>query len=152
MKRNEDWQWLKKGKAEGPILGGCITSMMHLRGTKYWPDFNGSILFWETPESGDDFTKGEKVESIDSYLTDLELSGIFKNIKGMIVGRFFGYSEQEKKEAVKIIQERTSGYEFPILLNADVGHSDPMVTIPLGVKIKIDSSKNIFDIKEGGVT
>jgi muramoyltetrapeptide carboxypeptidase len=152
MKKNRGWKWLRQGKAEGKILGGCITSILHLRGTEYWPDFSNSILFWETPESGDDFTKGEKVENIDSYLTDLELSGVFKNIKGMIVGRFFGYSEQQKKEAIKITQERTSGYKFPILLNVDIGHSDPMITIPLGVQVRIDSSKNIFEIKESGVS
>ncbi len=152
MKENKGWMWLKHGKAEGSILGGCITSMIHLRGTEYWPDFSGSILFLETPESGDDFTKGEKVENIDSYLTDLELSGVFKNIRGMIVGRFFGYSEQEKKEVIKIIKERTADYRFPILINVDIGHSDPMVTVPLGVKVKIDSSENLFEIKESGVT
>lgn len=152
MKRNKRWQWLKSGKAEGQILGGCITSMMHLRGTTYWPNFSNSILFWETPESGDDFTRGEKVENIDSYLANLELSGVFEDIKGMIVGRFFGYFEHEQREVVKIIKERTSDYKFPILLNVDIGHSDPMVTVPLGVKTKIDSSKNLFEIKESGVS
>lgn len=151
MKKNKGWQWLKRGKAEGSILGGCITSMMHLRGTKYWPDFSGSILFWETPESGDDFTKGEKVENVDSYLTDLELSGVFKEIKGMIVGRFFGYSEKERKEVIKIIKMRSADYTFPILANVDIGHSDPMITVPLGVKTTIDSSKNLFEIKESGI-
>lgn len=152
MKKNQGWEWLKAGKAEGKILGGCISSMMHLLGTKYWPNFSNSILFWEIPESENDFTKGEKIENIDSYLTDLELSGVFKSIKGMIVGRFFGYSEKEKKECIKIIKERTSDYDFPILLNADIGHSDPMITIPIGVKVKIASSKNIFSIKESGVS
>lgn len=152
MKKNKGWQWLKQGKAQGPILGGCVTSMIHLRGTKYWLDFSDSILFWETPESGDNFTKGEKVENIDSYLTDLELSGVFKDTKGMIVGRFFGYSEEEQEGIIKIIKERTSGYRFPILLNVDIGHSDPMITLPLGVKVAIDSSKNLFEIKESGIS
>jgi len=152
MKRNKGWQWLKSGKTEGPILGGCISSILHLRGTEYWPDFRNSILFWEIPESGDDFAKGEKIENIDSYLTDLELSGVFKEINGMVVGRFFGYSEQEKKEIIKIIKERVFGYKFPILLNVDIEHSDPMITVPLGVRVKIDSSKNLFTIEESGVS
>lgn len=151
MKRNKGWQWLKQGKAEGQILGGCITSMMHLRGTRYWPDFSSAILFWETPESDNDFTKGEKIENIDSYLTDFELSSVFKKIKGMIVGRFFGYSEQEKKEAVKIIKTRTAGYNFPILADVDIGHSDPMITVPFGVRAIINSSKNLFEIEESGI-
>jgi muramoyltetrapeptide carboxypeptidase LdcA involved in peptidoglycan recycling len=69
----------------------------------------------------------------------------------MIIGRFFGYSEKEKKEMIKIIKQRTANYKFPILLDVDIGHTDPMITIPLGVKAKIDSSKNLFEIKEAGV-
>lgn len=151
MKRNKGWQWLKVGKAEGPILGGCITSMMHLRGTKYWPKFSGSILFWETPESNEDFTKGEKVENVDSYLADLEISGVFGKIKGMIVGRPFGYNKSQVKDLVKIIRSRTEGYNFPILFNVDVGHTDPMITIPLGMRVKLDSSKKLFKFLESGV-
>ncbi|GIW65574.1 MAG: LD-carboxypeptidase [Candidatus Parcubacteria bacterium] len=150
MKKNKGWQWLKQGKVEGPILGGCITSMMHLRGTKYWPDFTNKILFWEIPESDNDFTRGERIENIDSYLTDLELSGIFKKVKGMIIGRFFGYSDKEKKEAIRLVKIRTTGYKFPILANVDIGHTDPILTIPLGVKAVIDCSKNLFEIVEKG--
>ena len=110
MKKNKGWEWLKPGKAEGKILGGCITSMLHLRGTEYWPDFSDSVLFWETPESGDDFTKGEKVENIDSYLTDLENSGIFERIKGMIVAKFFGYTNKQEKQLIEIIKNYTVKY------------------------------------------
>jgi muramoyltetrapeptide carboxypeptidase LdcA involved in peptidoglycan recycling len=124
---------------------------MYLRGTKYWSYFSGSIFFWEIPESDWDFTKGEKVENIDSYLTDLELSGVFKKIKGMIIGRFFGYSKQEEKEMIQIIKQKMIDYDSPILINIDIGHSDPMITLPIGVRIRIDSSKNLFEIKENGV-
>ncbi|MEM4326085.1 MAG: LD-carboxypeptidase [Candidatus Pacearchaeota archaeon] len=151
MKKNKGWRWLKRGKAEGPILGGCITSMMHLRGTKYWPDFRDSIFFWEIPESDGDFTKGEKIENIDTYLTNLELSDVFEKIRGMIIGRPFGYSPKELNLLVKIIKEKFKKYDFPILFNVDIGHTDPMITIPLGVRCKIDSSKNLFEIKEKGV-
>lgn len=152
MKKNSGWQWLKKGKARGPILGGCITSMMHLRGTKYWPDFSGCILFWEIPESSENFTKGENPENIDAYLTDLELSGVFNQIKGMIIGRPFGYSKKQFALLKKIIPERTKKYNFPILFGVDIGHTDPMITIPLGVKVKLDSTKNIFSFVESEIS
>lgn len=152
MKRNKGLQWLKKGRAEGPILGGCITSMMHLRGTKYWPDFNGSILFWETPESGDDFTKGEKVENIDSYLTDLEISGMFEKITGMIVAKPFGYRDKQERQLIKIIKRYATRYKFPVLYGVDCGHTDPMITIPYGVKTSIDSKNNEVKFCESGTS
>lgn len=151
MKKNNDWQWIKKGRVIGPILGGCISSMMHLRGTKYWPDFSNNILFWEIPESEADFTKGESLENIDAYLTDLELSGIFNQINGMIIGRPFGYTKKQITQLIQIIKEQTKDYNFPILFNVDVGHTDPIITIPLGIKVKIDSRKNIFEFIERGI-
>ncbi|MDO8624292.1 MAG: LD-carboxypeptidase [bacterium] len=150
-KKNDGWQWIREGEARGPILGGCITSMMHLRGTEYWPDFSGSILFWEIPESERDFARGESVAIIDAYLTDLELMGLFGKIKGMVIGRPFGYTRSQIKQLIEIIRERTSQYRFPVLFNVDIGHTDPMITIPLGVRAKLDSSKQLFVIEESGV-
>lgn len=150
-RKNNGWQWLRAGKAEGPVLGGCITSMMHLRGTGYWPNFSGSVLFWEIPESEREFTRGESVAIIDAYLTNLELTGLFGEIKGMVIGRPFGYTRFQVKQLVKIIRERTYQYRFPILFNVDIGHTDPMITVPLGVRVELDSSKQLFKIEEGGV-
>lgn len=151
MEKNKGWQWLKRGKSEGPILGGCITSMMHLRGTKYWPDFSGCILFWEIPESDGDFTKGKSPENIDACLVDLELSGLFDQIKGMIIGRPFGYTKEQLELLRRIICERIKGYHFPVLFGVDIGHTDPMITVPLGIKVKLDSAKNFFYFVESGV-
>ncbi len=151
IKKNNGWRWLKKGKSEGPILGGCITSMMHLRGTEYWPDFRGKNFFWEIPESSCNFAKGEPISKIDSYLADLKLSGVFDVIKGMIIGRPFGYTDKESLELQSIIIKNMKDYDFPILYNVDIGHTDPILTIPLGVMSKLDSDKNEFSIIESGV-
>lgn len=149
-KKNKGWQWLKDGKAEGPILGGCISSMMNLCGNKYWPDLSDSIFFWENPESVDNFTRGESLGNISNYLANLELYGIFKKIKGMIIGRPFGYTKKQITQLIKIINDQTKDYNFPILFNVDVGHTDPMITIPLGIRTKINSYKNIFELAEKG--
>lgn len=149
-KTNKGYEWLRNGNAKGKIIGGCITSMMHTRGTKYWPDFNEKILLLETPE-GESFNKGEPIENIDAFLTDLRLSNVFDEIKGVVFGRGFGYSEDDLDNLKKSILENTRGYNFPILFNVDIGHSDPMITIPLGVKVVLDSEKNSFIISESGV-
>jgi muramoyltetrapeptide carboxypeptidase len=151
MKKNVGWQWLKQGQAKGSIIGGCITSMMHLRGTKYWPDFSGNILFWEIPENDYDFSKGESPENIDTYLTNLDLSETFSQISGMIVGRPYGYTKKETVKLIKIIKERTKKYDFPILFNVDIGHTDPMITVPLGIEVIVDSYKDLLKFNESGV-
>jgi muramoyltetrapeptide carboxypeptidase LdcA involved in peptidoglycan recycling len=64
--------------------------------------------------------------------------------KGIIIGRFLGYSKRGEKEMIKIIKERTSDYNFPVLINVDIGHNDLMIPLPIGVKTRIDYSKNLF--------
>ncbi|MBP3285254.1 MAG: LD-carboxypeptidase [Clostridia bacterium] len=141
---NYGYEWLKPGKAESTVMGGCIESMLHLRGTKYWPDFNKKIFLWEIAERSEDITKGKEVSIIDSYLTDLELSGVFSQISGMVIGRPYGYTEEETEELKKIILRKTEEYSFPILFNVNVGHADPIMTLPLGGKVKLDSERNLF--------
>lgn len=147
---NRPRMWLRKGKATGALNGGCITSLQHLRGTKYWPDFSGSLFFWDIPESKD-LVHGVSCDIIDSLLTDLELSDVFGQIAGMIVGKPYGYNDTEEELLRKIILERTKRYSFPILYNVEIGHVDPIITIPLGASAHIDSEKNLFQILEPGV-
>ncbi|MDD3085063.1 MAG: LD-carboxypeptidase [Candidatus ainarchaeum sp.] len=149
MVTNSGWEWIKKGFGEGAILGGCISSIIHLRGTKFWPNFKDAIFFWEIPE-GYCLEKGESLANIDSYLMDLKLSGVFDEIKGMIIGRPFGYTKQETDKLKRMIKRYLNNYDIPILFNVDIGHTDPMITIPLGVKVRIDSNEMVFKFLESG--
>lgn len=150
-KENKGYEWLKGGKAKGKILGGCLPVILHLAGTKYWPDFKDKILLLETPE-GEDFRKGESLPKVDSALSDLRNLGLFKQIKGIVFGRGFGYTEEQIKQLKEIILYNTRDYTFPILYNLDIRHTDPIITIPLGVETEIDSSKNKFEILESAVS
>lgn len=149
-KRNKGWTWLKKGNGKGKLLGGCIVSLMHLRGTEYWPNFDNSLLFWEIPE-GKSIYEGEDPANVDSYLTDLKLSGVFNKIKGMIIGRPYHYSKEKQDLIKQIIIKNTEAYKFPILFGVDIGHTDPMITLPIGITAKLDSSTNTFKIIGSGV-
>lgn len=150
MKSNNGFEWLRKGHVKGKILGGCLSSIVHLRGTKYWPDFNNKILFIEIPE-GEDFDKGECLHNVDAFLCDLRLSNVFDKIKGLIVGRPFRYNIKEVKKFKQIILENTKDYKFPILYRVDIGHTDPQITIPLNVEVEIRSKDNMFEFLEAGV-
>jgi len=150
LQENEGWIWLKRGSGSGKLLGGCIVSIMHLRGTKYWPDFNNSLLFWEIPE-GRSLFEGEDPANIDAYLTDLKLNGVFEEIKGMIVGRPYHYSAEQVELVKQIIINCTKEYTFPVLFGVDIGHTDPMLTIPIGAEADLDSTTNIFRITSQGV-
>jgi len=147
---NPGYTWLHEGKVSAPILGGCLPVILHLRGTKYWPDFSGKVLLLETPE-GEDHTKGSPLSYVDSAMADLALSDVFKQVAGVVFGRGFGYDEKERQQLQSLVKEYTAGYNYPVVYGVDIGHSDPMITVPLGVQVSLDSDKNLFSIDETGV-
>ena len=49
--KNEGYEWLREGDARGKLIGGCLPSIMHLKGTEYWPEHKGGIMFIDIPES-----------------------------------------------------------------------------------------------------
>lgn len=151
MRKNTWYKRLKSWHGEWILLWGCITSILHLRGTKYWPDFTNKIFFWEIPESPSDLKKWESYSRIDSHLTDLFLSWVFDNLNWMIIGRPKWYSEQDIEKLKEIIKNFFKDYSFPILFNTDIWHTDPIATYPLWVKCTIDSDQNIFSIDESWV-
>ena len=91
------------------------------------------------------------MELIDSYLTDLELSNVFNEISGMVVGIPYGYNSVEVKQFKKIIIEKTIDYSFPILFNVNIGHCDPIITVPIGTNVILDSYNNTFSFTEKSV-
>lgn len=151
FEKNKGYEWLKNGKAKGEILGGCLPVILHTAGTKYWPNFEGKILLLETPE-GEDYTKGESLDAVDSALGDLRNLEVFKQVKGIVFGRGFGYTEEQIKELKEIIKYNTRDYDFPILYNVDIGHTDPIITIPLGIRVELDSNNNKFEFLEQAVS
>ncbi len=147
LKKNEGYTWLRKGKAKGKIVGGCLYSILQLVGTDYDLDYSDKILFIELPE-GQDFMRGEPIEYVESQILDLKNKGILKKIKGLIVGRPYKYIKEDEKRFKKALIESTAEYGFPILYGVDIGHTDPMMTLPLGVDITMDSENDFFRIDE----
>ncbi len=150
-KRAKKWQqsagWTpqREGKAEGRLVGGCIESLEHLKGTRYWPDFDGAILFLETSE------EKPLPYKVDCILGDYENLGVFDRIAGLIVGRPMGYSAAEKQQLRDVIMERTRKYSFPIITDMDFGHTLPQFTLPIGCRASIDTSAKSFEITEAAV-
>lgn len=148
MKPNSGYTWLRSGSAKGPILGGCLPTLLQVRGTEYMPDLQDSILLIETPE-GAQFNEGMALSDVNAALGWLRTDGTFKKIRGLVLGRAFAYSEAQVDEFQWLIRHHTRGTSFPILYG--VGHTNPIATIPLGCQVALDASTNSFIILECGV-
>lgn len=143
---------LKLGKAQGRLMGGNLEVLLTLLGTKYEPDWKGKILFLEEAY--------RTIEDVDFWLTHLRLAGVFEKISGMVIGKLSGITrlrsgddwDPKKTFPVgKIILGICKDYEFPIIKNIPFGHYYPQITIPIGAKATIDTSKKLFSIDEAAV-
>lgn len=149
LERNEGWKWLRRGKCEGRFTGGCLPFLFQLAGTKYWQSFKGKIFLFENPEG--EMPDGPlPLDQTKSLMSDLVNLGVMDDISGLVVGRPTGYigkELQEYKEIVLVI----FGRNFPILVTVDVGHTDPMLTIPLNALVRFDSEEDVWEVMEPGV-
>jgi muramoyltetrapeptide carboxypeptidase len=140
------WTWLKGGRASGRLVGGCLESLEHLRGTRYWPDLNGAILFLEISE---EVPPPERVEAV---LQDYENMGAFARIAGLLIGRPMGYTPAWRERLRDVLLSATSRYSFPMIADMDFGHTAPQITIPIGCIATIDAGRRRFSIDEAAVT
>ena len=123
-----------------------------MRGSEYWPKpefFKGKIIFLETSEDK------PTPEYVKYELRNWGIQGIFDQVKGVLIGRARGYTEEETKKledyAVSIIGKEFNHPEIPIITNMDFGHTDSQIILPLGVKIEIDCKDKAITLKESAV-
>ena len=146
MQPSPAWTWLKPGHARGCLIGGCLESLEHLRGTRYWPDFDKAVFFFETSE------EAPPPERVDSILMDYENMNILPRLAGMIVGRPMRYTLAQKEALQDILLARTEAYDFPIIADMDFGHTAPQFILPIGCQVEINTGKRTFSILEPAVT
>ncbi len=142
---SEGWTWLKDGVTDGVLVGGCLGSLDHLRLTRYWPDWEDTIFFFETSE------ECSGPAEVDRRLAAYEEIGVFDKLKGMLVGRPYRFSAAEKEQLRELLLARTWPYRFPIVTDMDFGHTAPQFTLPLGVRARIDAGNQQFEILEAAV-
>lgn len=132
-------------------MGGCLPSLVQVCGTKYLPDSTGKILLLETPEGMSSPDSSFPVAYARSAMADLRNAGVLTEIAGMVVGRPFQYTETMVLEFEKMVTETCYGMSFPILAGVDVGHVDPVLTLPLGCLVSLDSERDEFVLEESAV-
>ena len=126
---------LHRGKAEGVLWGGCLSLVTALVGTPYLPSFDDAILFLEDANV--------KPYQIDRMLTQLRMSGRLEGVRGLVFGEMPGCVQHPEQGygLDELLTDLTAGLGVPVLLGLPSGHTlSPGITIPLGVRARIDSS------------
>jgi muramoyltetrapeptide carboxypeptidase len=82
---------------------------------------------------------------------DYENMGVLAQIRGLLVARPYGYSEEGRAELHEVILARTEQFAFPIAADMDFGHTSPIFTLPIGCRATIDGDAHQFAIVEAAV-
>ncbi len=132
---------LRKGKATGVLLGGCLTSLVRLLGTPEALNTDGAILFLEDIS--------ESPVNIEEMLFQLKIAGKFAKIRGLVFGqmRLCGPSEP----LMRRIRAALADVRVPMLFGFPSGHSFSNITLPLGVKATLDTALPGLIVREAAV-
>lgn len=137
--RNEGCLVINEGAAKGTLLGGNLCTLNLLQGTEYMPSFKNSILFLE-----DDDTS--KIVDFDRNLQSLIHLPDFGGVNGIVIGRFQKASEVTSELITKVIKTKRELDHIPVIANVDFGHTQSMITFPIGGTVKIEVGGSIAKI------
>ncbi len=150
LKMHKDYRPSFRGRkiARGRILGGNLSLITSILGTRYVPDFKDSLLLFEEVS--------EEPYSIDRMLTQLRLAGILEKVSAFALGQFTNCApvEPEKPHRTldEILREDLFTIGKPVVSNLAYGHVPVKMTLPIGVMASIDPVKREFSIDEPAVS
>lgn len=134
------------GVAEGSIIGGNLSLIVDTIGTPYEIDLKGKILLIE--EIGEDLYK------MDRMINQLRLSGKLREVEGIILGDFNNCETCKHPETLtleNIFNDHIKPMGKPTIYNLKTGHCNPMITLPFGVRARLDADNKELAILESAV-
>jgi muramoyltetrapeptide carboxypeptidase len=135
------------GVAEGPLIGGNAALLTGLLGTRFVPEaaaFRGAILFLED--------LGDKLYRLDRKLAHLRLAGILDAVAGIVVGECRYAPEPGDTLSLRhILEDHILPLGKPAVYGVACGHGEYHLTLPIGVKARLDATERTLWIEEAGV-
>ena len=124
------------GKANAEVVGGNISLLVSLLGSKYQIDPSGKILYLEDV--------GEYTYSYDRMIYALKNAGYFEHLKGLIIG---GVGVKKDDDFIgetvpEIILKHVKNKGYPVVFNFPAGHVVDNRAIIFGKKAKITVRKD----------
>lgn len=132
--RDNEWVCLNKGVAEGRLIGGNLNAMYGFWGSPYMPSINeGDILMIEDTM--------KSAATVEKNFNLLKVNGVFDRIGGIILGKHELFDDEGTgRQPYEILRETIGNLEIAILVDFDCCHTHPMLTMPIGRKIKLDAT------------
>ncbi|TPD72066.1 LD-carboxypeptidase [Flavobacterium microcysteis] len=123
----------KKGKAQGELVGGNLSVLYSIQGSKSAVDMKGKILFIEDLD--------EYLYHIDRMMMNLKRNGSLDGLKGIIVGGMTSMNDNDipwGKDALEIIEDVVKDLKIPIAYNFPAGHIKDNRALILGKSVTLE--------------
>ncbi len=131
-------QWrtstLTPGRAQGRLVGGNLSVLAAMAGSRYWPDFKGAILFLEDVN--------EYIYRVDRMMSTLRLTGALSQVAGVVLGQFTkcepgdGFGTLTLDE---VFDDYLRPLGVPVYRGAMIGHIRRKFTLPVGALAEMDA-------------
>lgn len=129
---------LRKGIAEGVLVGGNLATLCHLQSTPYAQSLAGKILLLEEIN--------EAPYRIDRMLTHMKIAGCFRGLAGVMVGQFEECGSPAQIE--DILLDCFDDGVMPVSAGFAVGHGRRNETVALGLRARLDATTGILTYLE----
>ena len=141
------WRTVRAGRAEGPIVAGNVSTLLLLHGTPWWPSLDGALLCL------DDDEEYGKPWIVERQLFQLRHLGVFAGAAGLAYGRVHpGAGFESDQWLDEILLRATAGIDLPVAAGLDFSHTDPLLTLPWGVRARLDAGGEVtFELLEPAV-
>lgn len=135
------------GRARGRLVGGNLSLLSSIAGSRYFPDMRDAILVLEDIN--------ERLYRIDRMLTQLMLTGSMRGIAGLAFGQCTGCDADESRDDARldrslddVLCEWATALGIPCITGIPLGHISDQWTIPLGATATLDADALTLNVEQ----
>lgn len=123
----------RPGNCSGELVGGNLSLVYSLQGSPWQLETKGKILFLEDVS--------EYLYHLDRMMHNLRLSGMLKNLSGLVLGGFSEMKDNDSpfgKTTCEVILEAVQDYDFPVCFDFPAGHISKNLSLIMGAHYSLE--------------
>ncbi len=102
------------------------------------PDLSGAILFVEDDAESQPHHFDRDLQSLLHTVDD--------EVQGLVIGGFERASRMTRQLLEQIVSTKTQLRGVPVVANVDFGHTDPLLTLPVGGRVSVAATDAHADL------
>ncbi len=135
------------GVVEAELTGGCLCLLARACGSRYAPDYRGKIVLLEDV--------GEAVYRADRDLAQLKNAGVLEDAAGFVIGTITRWQKEEAEPPLSnpnaLWRDYFAELGKPVIAGFPFGHEPNPLTLPLGVRARLDADSHTLTLLEAAV-